>query len=223
MPRIAVALLTFAIVAAAAVTSADPIHINAGALVGDDFGARMIASSPDHGFSIDASGDAAGGIYEPVLRCNFDEECAPGATVSLEAMWSGSDFPGRATVDGTTYRLGGNDDASVLADFTGTWIAPPFGGGTTVTVRAPFAFSGLFFYPSSPGFPLGPLTLTGSGMATLALHWGNFGSWHVGGRQYDFSAAATPEPATLLLLAPAVGLLVLRRRFAQSYVALLFP
>ncbi len=56
MPRIAVALLTLGIVSAAAAASADPIHINAGALVGDDFAARMIVSSPDHGCSIDAFG-----------------------------------------------------------------------------------------------------------------------------------------------------------------------
>jgi hypothetical protein len=213
VPRIAVVLLTFGIVYAPAWAAADPIHINAGALVGDSFAARMIASSPDQGFSVDAFGDAAGGIYEPVQLCNFSEACAPGAIVGLEAMWSGGDFTGGATVDGITYDLGGFDSASVLADFTGTWTAPPFSGGTTATARAPFAFSGLFFYPSRPGFPLGSLALTGSGMATLDLHWGNFGSWNVRNTRYEFvSPNVSPEPASLLLLASGAGVLMVRRR-----------
>lgn len=212
MPRIAAALLTFGIVCAPTAVSADPIHINAGALVADDFGARLIASSPDHGFSIDAFGDAAGGIYEPVQRCNLAEECAPGAIVGLEAMWSGGDFPGGATVDGTSYGLGGFTLASALADFTGTWIAPPFTGDTTARVQAPFTFSGTFFFPDNPGSPRTPLDLTGSGIAKLDLQWGNVGSWNVRGTRYDFSASnVTPEPASLLLFASGAGILLRRK------------
>ena len=210
MPRIAVALLTFGIVCAPTAVSADPIHINAGALVADDFGGRMIASSPDRGFSINAFGDAAGGIYEPVQRCNFGAECAPGAIVGLDALWSGGDFPGAATVDGTSYELGGFSSASVLADFTGTWIAPPFSGDTTARVQAPFTFSGRFFFPDSP--PRAGLDLTGSGVATLDLQWGSVASWNVRGTRYDFSASnVTPEPASLLLVASGAGILLRRR------------
>jgi hypothetical protein len=99
-----------------------------------------------------------------------------------------------------------------------------FSGETITTVRAPFAFSGRFSYPSGPGFPLGPLALEAGGVASFDLQWGNFGSWHLRGTQYDFSSAAvSPEPASLVLLASGAGLLLRRRRSVQSCVGMLFP
>jgi len=213
VPRIAVALLTFGIVCAPAWAAADPIHINAGALVGDTFGARLIANSPDHGFSIDASGDRVGGIYAPVQQCNSGDECVPGAIVGLDARWSGGDFPGTATVDGTSFVLSGFDAANAFVDFGGSWVAPPFTGATTATVHAPFTFSGTFFFPSQAGFQPGDLDLTGSGMATLGLRWGTLQSWDVRSTRYDFvNPNVSPEPASLVLLASGAGVLIVRRR-----------
>ena len=211
MPRIAVAVLTLGIVAAAAVADADPIRLTHGALVGDDFGARLDAGAGDRTFVIMGRGDRVGGIYAVAEECNTAPECLPGRTLSLEATWSGSDFPGLATVHGTSYRLSGGNEANALVSFTGSWVAPAFDGRQMASVIAPFVFEGMFFYPGARGFPTTPLLLAGRGTTTLNLLW-SAGAWEVRSTRYDFAAAnATPEPMSLVLVATGVAGLVARR------------
>lgn len=215
VPRLSLPLLFIGILCAAPPARADVIHITSGALVGDLFAAHVTLSSPDHGFSLSASGDRSSGTYA-LSDCNFNE-CLPGDTLSLRAAWNGVDFGGVATIDGSTFPLGNIDNSTGAASvvFDGMWTAPPFTGVTTASVVAPFTFSGEIAYPDA--FMLGPHTLAGSGVATIALEWNEvFSSWGYAGSRYEFAdVTPTPEPGTLLLVAPfAAGLL--RRSFRRS-------
>jgi len=175
-------------------------------------------SSPDHGFSLTAAGDAFGGQYDLINLCRFSAECQPGRVLSLGALWSGSDFAGTATADGLTFHLdvGGTEHSGdALARFQGTWMVPAFTGATTTTAIAPFTFTGFVDYPynGTPGpsnpFPRRRDDLVGSGLTMINLVWlpGNasLGAWTYAGVRYEF--VPTPEPGTLLLVAPlALGL-----------------
>jgi hypothetical protein len=208
--RLSIALLVVGIAGVAAPARADVIQVSSGSLAGDAFGAFLSIQSVDRGLALSAAGDRAGGIYA-LSDCNFSR-CQPGDALSLAAGWNGSDFVGTATIDGRTFPLGmataTEGDAS--AQFAGTWTAPAFTGtgAMTATIAAPFTFSGGLTYPDS--FMRPRESFAGSGIATIQLAWNPvLDSWGYTGSTYTFTSppAATPEPATLFLVAPfALGL-----------------
>jgi len=219
-PRISAALLIPGILAAPAIVRGDTITISSGAAMpsANELGILVVAiSSLQHGFSLTASGDYVGGQYDLYSRCFSSAECHPGRVMSLGALWSGSDFSGTATSDGLTFPLnsGGDEDSGdALARFQGTFTVPAFTGSTTTSVIAPFTFSGFVDYPYRPfdnPFPRRRDDLVGSGLATINLVWGRdaeLGAWTYAGASYHF---VTPEPTTLLLVAPCLVALVRRR------------
>jgi hypothetical protein len=221
-PRISAVLLIPGILAAPAVVRGDTVTLTGAAMSRpNELGIVDVAiSSPDHRFSLTASGSYIGGQYDLYNLCVF-AECKPGRVLSLGALWSGSDFSGTATADGLTFPLASGGDehtGDALAHFQGTWTVPPFTGTTTTSVIAPFTFTGFVDYPlgprpGDPDAPPGPFPrrrddLVGSGLTTIKLVWGrdvDLGAWTYAGARYDF--APTPEPGTLLLVAPlALGL-----------------
>jgi hypothetical protein len=208
-PRMSRPLLIIGILAVPGRATADVIHIMSGALASRSSNIAVVdatMASPEHGFSLRATGNFNGGVYDLYGFCVLGSACAPGQVLSLEASWLGSDFPGTATADGITVVLATASEftAEALVDFKGTWTTPPFTGATTTSVVAPFAFSGLIDYPDA--FPRRSDTLVGSGLTTIHLAWNTRADeWLYTGARYQF--AATPEPATLLLAAPcALGL-----------------
>ena len=235
-PRLSALLLISGILAVPAVVRGDTIHITSGAAVSrneltgvpsDVFGVDVTIASADHGFSLAASGDFSGGRYDLYGECLFGSGCEPGHVHSLAMGWIGSDFPGTATADGLTFSvaLASEGTGSVDAEFSGSWTAPAFTGDTTASVTAPFTFTGVVDYPGPPSDPNEPDllprrrdTLVGSGFATINLVWGGvnaqFGAWTYAGSRYEFTA--TPEPATLLLVAPLAVALVRRRSLKRA-------
>lgn len=222
MRRIAVPVLTLSIVGLYHTAAADPIRITSGGLDGNRQIANVTVSSPDRGFSMTGVGSTAGGIWAPSQDCF--PGCLPGSINSLEAYWLGSDFPGNATIDGNSYVIGGGNEASGSVRFTGSWVAPPH-VSDTATVTAPFVFRGGFVFPSVEGVESEMVPSFGRGLATLNLAWNRFDyGWELQTAQYRFSSdpgAATPEPATLLLLSTGViGAAATRRRRVRSSAGL---
>jgi hypothetical protein len=224
-------LLIIGILGVPAIAGADTIQIMSGAAVSRSGQLSVVdvaIASPDHGFSLAASGSAFGGEYDLYNLCRLSPACMPGNVVSLDAAWSGSDFAGTARADGLTFPLnsGGTEtsgDAAVF--FMGSWTVPAYTGTTTTTAIAPFTFTGFVDYPydARPGapnpFPRRRDNLIGSGLTTINLAWepGNasVGAWTLTGVRYEF--VPTPEPGTLLLVAPlALGLV---RRYSMTHRA----
>ena len=164
-PRISAVLLIPGILAAPAIVRGDTISITSGAAMSRTdplFGGLSVVdvaiSSPDHGFSLTAAGDAFGGQYDLYNFCFEAPACMPGHVVSLGALWSGSDFSGTATADGVTFPLSMADihTGDALARFEGKWTVPEFTGTTTTSVIAPFRFTGFVDYPYNAAEPDSP-------------------------------------------------------------------
>ena len=207
-------------IAAPHVGAADPINITAGFLdMNPIFGPLVL--SGDRGFTFSSGVDVVGGIFRPWGDCNLDPlHCRPGDTLNLGASWSGNDAGGTATLEGIAYSQVGSlsSFSSITVQFSGMAVLPALQTGT-VTITAPFLFSGSFFHPvdnTALGFPTVTESLVGSGSATLALtrNRGFPGSWHVDHARYEFASVdATPEPGPLLLMgAGLLGVAAMFRR-----------
>lgn len=203
------------VVSLSQVASADPIAITSGAFIGDRSSVHMDAIG-ERDLAITAGGGSTGGFYGPFSSCS---PCLPGGPVSLEMHFSGSDFPGRVSLDGESFLvgLGTSTTGSLLTNFWGETVAPPFGGVTEVSISAPFWFDGRLNFPTPEGEPSRPHEqLIGRGTATVNLRWGTLGDlWAVHTVRYDFEPV--PEPASLLLLGTGlVGLASRRLRRGQQ-------
>jgi hypothetical protein len=215
---LAVPFLTLGIALLSSPTRADPIRVTAGALVGDSFGAELNATG-ERGFAISAAGDEVGGIYRPAADCN-GSSCFPGQVIPITASWSGGDFSGVVSIEGETFPIGmtSANHGSALVSFDGSLTLPPFVRDPSVSLIAPFTFSGILFFP----FPEGQHEqrredLVGAGNATLQFQWSSAASaWLYEGGRYDF--APIPEPGSLMLVATGAGVLLGRRRLRRRRV-----
>lgn len=197
---IAIAALAFAIPA-----GAESIQITSGALHGTGLTAPSPVRLVGEGFVFDGVG--LNGIFGPFLGC---QQCMPGTAVDLFARWVGSDLPGTATVNGTTFTgVGGLlSDTSLDAIWTGSLIIPEdFSGGV---LSVPFGFTGGFFIPG------GKIDLSGAGTTSLTFvpYPDVAGAFRLTSAAYEFNGeSAVAEPMSLILVGTGLaGLAALRRR-----------
>jgi hypothetical protein len=152
--------------------------------------------------------------------------CTPGQVLSFNNQTAGTDFFGNpdgfadlgsATVD--TDCCGSTSVASLRAHWTfvSEGAAVPTSGSQFLTISAPFAFRGSYDLSWCDASGCGGLFMrrVGGGLATIQLQLTDNG--YVirpgTGLSYSFSASATPEPASLVLLGTGVaGLMTHRRR-----------
>jgi hypothetical protein len=204
-----------AIVISTATAAADPIQIQSGSLEWRSGSVTIPVTLAGDGFTFAGATNRTEGIFMPLEQCSVPE-CGPGSTVDLRTYFLGNAYSGTATVDGNTYTSVGSlaGTSSLLTEWTGSLAIPA--GFTGGTLFAPFMFSGQFTFETDPTLPWRTVDLFGSGTAALTFSpWqsGQFpGALSLDAVTYSF-AAATPEPASLLLLGTGLcGIAAARRR-----------
>jgi hypothetical protein len=207
--RATLGALAFALVSAVP-ASADTIAITGGSMIFNGSFFSPLTITGERGFMFDAT--AGTGAVEFNQSCGGT--CAPGTAFSLEALWNGADLGGRATIDGRTFEdVGGLiSNSSAQAHFTGTMMVP-LAGGLSAMMSSPFAFDGalLVFHPEGAAEEF---DFVGHGTATGTFGWQEeLQVWNLNQLDFEFAdVAATPEPASLLLVATGVCGALGRRR-----------
>ena len=188
----AIVLLTWA-----SPTSASPIEVITGSLVGDDYGATVTLETS--AFWLEGRGFGLTGAWGPGCK----GQCYPGQEYGLDTGFVGLDFSGRAVIDGVAYPLGSARDeaANAAVFFTGFWLAPERTPSDRAVVIRPFTLTGTFSYPLiwPPGTPT--LAFYGSGIARLNLVWDSFeGGWSTESARYQITHQPVPERGTVVLM-----------------------
>jgi len=138
-----------------------------------------------HGFRFD--GRVQSGL-EPSAYCGYASPCFPGQTVRVTATWVGTDIPGTGRVQGDEF-VTSLDGPGLYIELRGTFVAPPH-VTDSVSVTVPFTSTGML----SRGYPLPPLTLTGSGNVTFTLAWQPFlDGWAISYTSFDFGNGGGPD------------------------------
>jgi hypothetical protein len=202
-----------ALMAASSSGYAEPIRVVTGGFVDAHEGDNTFVLLGD-GFRVSGEIPFSG----PLSRCF---PCTPGTAVSLSGTATPGIYGDPAVVDGTTYDgfsgfNGGPFLTGRFAFFAGSIVVPDVPVDGFAEFSSVFAFDGSlagFDTFELTGPPLFSLGLTGFGTARLEFsHPPGLGI--LASRiTYDFEpAAATPEPATLFLVAPLLGWSAWRRR-----------
>ncbi len=142
--------------------------------------------------------------------------CQPGDLISPTALRQLSAEPGSGssvTFNGTSVLVSWAAHDSFL-QFTGPGVIIP-DSADPITLTMPFEMAGTVNVHAlnDPRPVIFSTTITGSGIATLTLRRpaGNQAGFAIDTARYDFSPAAVPEPATVVLLTTGLAGIVVRK------------
>jgi hypothetical protein len=194
--------------------AADPITITGGTV----FQPGGAGPNPGSGSIFGTENFRWAGQIDPLASFGTQCEirCSPGESVNLSGMLSGTNVKGEVTYQNQQFLVGGSSNTfgALNLDFTAGSIVLP-SVGTTASFTSTFTASGQLLFPffGPPAQPAVPLS--GSGIVTALFIPSQFTAtpgWQLSGLTYEFSDAAVPEPATMLLVGGGLALLRRYRR-----------